>query len=357
MPDFVLNGQGHGSVAATLMAHDFDPNCLRPWVAGDDDQYQFISVNSGKRDEDRNLIYEPRLVANANASLRKDEWIMMDQTVQEVAQSEMRLFGDLRGAGSVLTIPNGMGKTVAEYQRESDITPAEVSMDGIKQADADAPVFDLAGTPLPIIHKDFYFTARQLSTSRQSGQPLDQSMVRLSTRQVIEEVERMTVGSSTFTYAGYSIYGYTNFPQRLTQTLTAPTSANHGTTVAEVLSMRKKSIDKNYRGPWILYCSPAWDAYLDEDYSTTKGSNTLRERLTQIRGINAVETAYFLPDTTMVLVQITPEVAQAVVGMDVTVVQWESMGGMQINFKVMAIMVPRLKADFAGQTGLVHGSV
>ena len=43
-------------------------------------------------------------------------------------------------------------------------------------------------------------------------------------------------------------------------------------------------------------------------------------------------------------------------GADITTVQWESHGGMQINFKVMAIMVPQLRADFTGQTGIVHGS-
>jgi hypothetical protein len=30
---------------------------------------------------------------------------------------------------------------------------------------------------------------------------------------------------------------------------------------------------------------------------------------------------------------------------------------MMLNFKVMAILVPQLRADFNGNTGIVHGAV
>jgi len=55
-------------------------------------------------------------------------------------------------------------------------------------------------------------------------------------------------------------------------------------------------------------------------------------------------------------VQQTSDVIREVVGMDITTVQWEEEGGMRLNFKVMAILVPQLRADFNGNTGIVHGS-
>ena len=57
---------------------------------------------------------------------------------------------------------------------------------------------------------------------------------------------------------------------------------------------------------------------------------------------------------TLLLVQMTPDVARAVVGMDMTVVQWPSMGGLRLNFKVMSIQVPQLRADYNGQCGIMH---
>jgi hypothetical protein len=56
----------------------------------------------------------------------------------------------------------------------------------------------------------------------------------------------------------------------------------------------------------------------------------------------------------MLLVQMTPDVAQAINGMDITTIQWETLGGMQINFKVMAIQVPRLRSDFYQNCGIEH---
>lgn len=344
--DFILNGSGHGNVATKLLQSNFDVGCLRPFIGTDGRSY--ISVNNNGKQE--------AMILNAPATLRKDEWKLLDDTVIRVAQIQMRLFADIRSRGLVYTIPNGMGKTVLEYERISDVAPATSSMDGLRESDSDRPHFDLAGLPLPIIHKDFQFSARQVAVSRNGSTPLDTTSAELATRKVIEEVEKYTVGTNTFAYAGYNVYGYTNFPQRLTQTITAPTSANHATTIAEVLSMKKKSVDAGYYGPWVLYFSPAWDLFLDEDYSTVKGENTLRQRLLAIDDITAVRTSYFLPANTVLLVQMTSDVVRAVIGMDVVVLQWESHGGMALNFKVMAIMVPQLRSDFNGKTGIVHGS-
>ena len=74
-----------------------------------------------------------------------------------------------------------------------------------------------------------------------------------------------------------------------------------------------------------------------------------------IEGINGVRRLdFFTPSTPfqLLLVQMTPDVARAVNGMDITTVQWESKGGMQLNFKVMCIQVPQLRADYSGDCGI-----
>jgi hypothetical protein len=96
------------------------------------------------------------------------------------------------------------------------------------------------------------------------------------------------------------------------------------------------------------------------DYSDAKGTNTLRERLLQIDQISDVRRLDFMDASSasfnLLLVQMTPDVAQAINGMPLTTVQWESNGGNTQNFRVMAIMVPRLRADYYGRMGLMHGT-
>lgn len=347
--DFILNGQATGDVATTLMMNNFDVNALRPWIGKDNRTYVAVQNAAGK------LVAQP--TANATATLRKDDWIVLDQAIVKAAKERLKAVADLRSAGLTFNIPNGMAKTVLQTETQSDITPAIISMDGMRESETDRPVFELNNLPLPIIHKDFSFSARQVMTSRDGGSPLDTTTAELAGRRVAEEAEKLLLGTaSSYAYGGGTIYGYTNFPSRLTKVMTAPTGSNGSVTISEILGMRQQSQDAFHYGPWRLYCSPNWDQYLDTDYSTAKGDNTLRQRIENINGITSVSTLDYLSGFTMILVQQTSDVVREVTGMDVTTVQWQSQGGMMLHYKVMAIMVPQLRADQNGNTGIVHGT-
>lgn len=346
--DFILNGQANGSVASRLLDTNFDVGILRPWKGKDGRNY--ITQNG------------VAVPTNNATTLRREEWIQLDDAVLIAAKERLRVVTDLRSAGLVYNIPNGMGKTVLESQTMGDITPATISMDPARKSEGDRPEFGIVNLPLPVIHKDFYFNARQVATSRNTGAPVDTTTAQLAARRVAEEAEKLTLGlAPTFTYGGGTVYGFVNFPQRVTVTLTDPTSSGWtpATLVQEVLQMKRESTSLFYFGPWVLYVSPDWDVYLDDDYSAEKGDNTLRQRLAQISGITDIRTADFLTGYQIVMVQMTSDVVRMVVGMDVTTIQWETDGGMRLNFKVMAIMVPQLRSlsTDAESTGIIHGAV
>ena len=251
-----------------------------------------------------------------------------------------------------------MGKTVLEHETQSDINDAILSMDGLNQGRADRPEYNLVSLPLPIVHKDFHFSARQIATSRNSSTPLDTSMAELAARKVAEMVEKLLLGvAASYSFGGGTVYGYTNYPNRLTKSLTASTGTNHEVTVREVLQMKQQAYGAFHYGPYFCYCSPGWDEFMDDDYSVNKGANTLRDRIAQIEGVDRPVTLDFLPDTTLLLVQKTTNVVRAVTGMNIQTIQWPTQGGMQLNYKVMGILVPELRADHYNKTGIVHGSV
>jgi uncharacterized linocin/CFP29 family protein len=348
--DFILNGQANGDVATRLLNNSFDVGVLRPWIGRDNRAY--VTQNKGGK------AVKVQIPVN-NATLRHEEWRQLDMAIVMAAKERLRVVGDLRGAGLTYNIPNGMGKTVLSTETVSDITPATISMDPARESENDRPEYDLTNLPLPVIHKDFFFNARQVATSRNTGSSIDTTMAQLAARRVSEEAEKLVTGAaSSYSYGGGTIYGFTNFPNRITKTLTAPTDGSWTPALAvqEVLSMRQLSQDKFHYGPWVLYNSSSWDTYLDDDYSSVKGDNTLRERIRRISGIQDVRTLDHLSGYQLVLVQQTSDVVRLVVGMDITTLQWETLGGMRLNFKVMAILVPQLRADYNGNTGIVHGS-
>lgn len=380
--DFVLNSEAHGPVGETLAGCRFDPGLLRPYI--DERGRQCVTVNSGrvkynKQTQKFEPVYQKMLVNDMmyrgvnspvfNAtSLRKDEWIMLDQVVLKAARDRLKAWSDLAAANTFGGF-NGMAKTVLEHETASDGGEAIVDMDGLTEGRSHRQQYQLEGLPLPITHSDFWFSERQLAVSRNSGTPLDSSMAEQAGRRVAEAIEKTLIGVQTgLTYgtaANYSqnptVYGYTNHPDRATKTdLTTPTGTNPNSTLADVLAMRDLLYAQKFYGPYMLYHSNDWDQYMDNDYyvgSTGMGGETLRSRLRKIEGIQDVRRLDFFTDTfSLLLVQMTPDVARAVIGMNITTVQWPSVGGMRQNFKVMAIQVPQIRSDFAGRTGICHAT-
>lgn len=352
MLDFILNGQGYGDVASTLLACNGDPNALRPFIGADGRTYICtVNQSTGKP--------EVRLANNVTATLRKDAWIKLDEAIIKAAKPRLKIVSDLRGAGLQYSIPNGMSKTSFEWERQSDIGPATVSMDGLRRGNNDRPTYELLNIPLPIIHKDFSFTTRQLLVSQNSNSPLDSVGAELAARRVAEEIEQMTLGLSTaFQYAGGTLYGLTDFPQRNTKVITAPTAGGWApaTLIGEVLSMISISKADNNYGPWMVYCAPDWDEYMDDDYSAAKGDLTLRERIAKIEDIKGCKTLDYLTGFTLLLVQMTADNVRMVIGMEIVTVRWQTQGDMEHNFKVMAIIVPQVRSDITGKCGIVHGA-
>ncbi len=348
----IYNGQAYGDVASRLMAADMDVNILRPYVDKNGRSYVTMNIKG---------VPTRVPVANTAATLRLRDWQLLDKAIVKAARQRLRAVADLRAAGLTYTIPNGMGKTVLQTETLSDVNPATVSMDGLREGAADRPHSNLLNLPLPIIHKDFNFSARQVMTSRSGGSPLDTTMAEGAARMVAEEAEKLLLGVSTvadqYAYGSGTIYGYTDFPSRLTRTITAPTASGWAgsTFLADVVAMRQQAANSYHYGPYMLYIGKAWDQYLDNDYKA-QGTITIRNRIKQLEGIQDIRSLDFLTGFDVVLLQMTSDVVREVIGMDVTTVQWESSGGMQLNYKVMAILVPQLRADFNSRTGIVHGS-
>lgn len=364
LSDYFYQGQAYGNVANALMANNMDYNAMRPWLEEDGRIYvgNVRGFKKGKPD-----VKVSPIVANANATLKRDEWFRIDQAVIPAALPRMQAWSDLKAAPGAYNVPNGMGTMMLLHQTSSDLNGATVSMDGLRRGERDRPVYGIGAIPLPIIHKELSFSLRELLASRNGNTPLDVGPVAQAAEKVAEEAEKMTLGvSSSFSWGGAgpygtfsgTIYGYTNFPSRITYTITPPTAGGWtpGTTIGDILAMRQLSQNHRYFGPWKVYFSAAWDEFLDDDYSALKGDKTLRERIAAIRGIQSVDTLDYLTGYQILMVQMTPSVARALTGMDIKVIQYASDDGMAIYLKVLAILVAQLRADQNGNTGIVHGS-
>jgi len=377
MPVDFMYGSGSSApdVAGKLMQFNMDPGALRPFASDDPrDPYTYLTLNETQPDgsvkpvtriKDGPPVFN-HPVANAYASdlgistLRVREWIQLDQAVLEAARPELGFVNMLRSRGLEYSIPNGMGRTVLQYQAQTAPGVAGLSMDGLKRVKNDRPLYDLRSLPLPIAHEDFSFPIREIMQSRNNNTPLDLTMAKDSAIRVAELIERLALGTyGTYTYGGGVVYGLTNLPQRLTYTIANPTGGSWtpAQTLLDVQAMKQASMNDFHMGPWVLLCSFEWEQYLDGDFSAAYPNMTLRDRLKKINKIQDVVVLDFLTDYQMILVEMKDRTIREVIGMDLTTLQWPSEGGMEINFKIMAIMVPQPRYDYYENVGIVHGSV
>lgn len=308
-------------------------------------------------------------VMNATV-LRKDEWILLDNVVRETAKQRLKAWGDL-AAASTFGGFDGMANPILERETMSDPGQATMDMDGLGESKNFQPQFKLEGIPLPITHQDFFLPSRFLAASRNKGMPADTIRARMAARRVAELVEQVTIGSIAGVQYGDStdygttskVYGYLTHPDRLTKTnMTQPDGTNGPAVLTSWLAARDSLYAANQYGPFMVYTSNDQDQYLDNLFSTSEPSaGTLRDRLLAIDGIADIRRLDYLESSanpyTTVFVQMDGETARAINGMDITTMQWDSMGGMRKNFKVMCIYVPDLRSDYDGNMGLLVGTI
>jgi hypothetical protein len=292
-----LNDFGR-SIVSKLVANGFDVNCLR-----------------------------------TNATLRKDEWIMLDTMIIQTARQRLRAAADLMSRGLVKNV-NGLATTILQWQTQSRTGEVNVNIDPQVQGNSEALDFQLKSLPLPIFHADYQIGLRELTTSRNNG----------------------FTGLDTLLAA---IYGYTDFPDRATTTISdwSDTAVTGEDIVQEVLEMVQAQFDQFSYGPFVLYIPLSYATKMSEDYSDAKGDNTIRERIEDIQEVSEVRVLDLLEDGNVLLVQLTQDKVEMVNGMPLSNVQWDEGGGMTSHFKIMTIQIPRLLADKDGNSGICHGQV
>jgi len=293
-------------------------------------------------------------------TLRKDEWVFFDDTLIEEVSLRLRAVADLVERGLTRTIPNGMAKTMLEYEKTGDMFPAQLSMDGVTRTENDRLEFELHGLPLPIAHKDFWIHLRTLLASRERGEGLDVTQVRTCGRLIAELIESVLIQGTAKKYGGQSIYGYMTHPDRNTLSFgtngawsaAAKTGENILTDVQSLIAAAHA--DRKY-GPYALYYPTDASVKMLGDFKANS-DKSIRSRVAEVDDIVVARSLDQLPTANVLLVQLTSDVVQLVEGEPLQTVQWDVEGGMVVNFKCLTIQVPLIRSDVSERSGIVHMS-
>ncbi len=289
------------------------------------------------------------------AVLRKDEWSQLDNAILEVAAKRLPLVTALVAAGLTFDIPNGLGTTILEWETQSEMEPADVSMSGVTHGEQDTLEFVLQSMPLPIIHKDFTINIRKLEASRTTGQSLDTAQAGVAARLVSEATEDMVVNGHATRVGGAQIYGLDTVPNSQAVTMTAlwDTTSIAVDYVTDVLAAIAALQGDFMYGPYQLVVNyTTWNRMQNDYIATDITGDTIADRVRKIEGVSGIVPSHDVPANTAYIFQLTRDVIDEVIGLQPTTVQWETQGGMMMHFKVMSIMIPRLRWTQTLQSGV-----
>lgn len=288
---------------------------------------------------------------HTNALLRHEEWLEIDAALLDVVRTQLVVVQDLINYGLVHTL-GGLGSTESSYERLFDMDDAEIDMDATTPGSEDRVAFDQVTLPVPITHKNFRISIRQLEASRTRGDALDTTQVRVATRKVRDSLENMVMNGNALKFATNPIYGYTTHPSRVTGSATGDfgTITNiHPTFVAMVNALEALG----FIGPFLFYVARTQYGQMRARYTDGSGDTALEAAL-EIPGVDDIKPSDVLAAEAVVGVNMMQETVDLAVGQDIIPVQWDTMGGLIAHYKVMAAMVPRIKADSGGDCGVVH---
>jgi len=288
-----------------------------------------------------------------NALLRKDEWKELDTAVIDVAREQLNVIADLQAAG--LTHPlGGLGTLISEFEKLQDMSAANVDMGGETGGEEDTPGFTLTGVPVPITHKDYRINIRRLEASRRLGDSLDTTSAQVAARKVRDALEDMVVNGVAITTGGYTVYGFTNHPDR-----NLHTGADWGTLTnvyLDVNGMISKAEADGYFGPYGLYVARTQYGEARAVHTDGSGQSGIRRVLENLPMLSFFKPSDRLAAGAAVLCSLQSDVVDLAIAQQIVTVEWNEMGGMVGRFKVMAAMVPRVKSDAAGKSGIVHAT-
>jgi uncharacterized linocin/CFP29 family protein len=305
-------------------------------------------------------------VIRALAPLPKDAQELIDDAVIRVGLDRLVIVQDFIAEGLTFPLPDWLA--VPELYWEKTNAPGHARRVMVPKARGERQLQDREGTRIPIYAtiEDFSIGIREQLASARAGAPLDTSGIVEATRRVNEAIEDAIINGGP-TVGGFASPGLLNAPSLNTQAYSGSNPAwDHASKtgqeiINDVLAMAGKLRAARKFGPYNLYIPTDYGNALNRNFSDGVATfdYTIRERIERmIYGSRAIRVreADQLPDDRTVLIQMTSDVADVIVGDEPMPISWESPDGFEFNHVIMACIVPRLKDTYTNQSGICVGN-
>ncbi len=157
---------------------------------------------------------------------------------------------------------------------------------------------------------------------------------------------------------GGQVFGLTTAPDRNTgasQDWTNTTTVTGEDILDQVIQMKADAKADHMFGPYGLYIPEPFADRLENDYKANS-DKSIMQRISELSNLSFIRPTERLTANVVVLAQLTSDVIEVIDGIQPQTVMWDAQGGFVVNFKILAIILPRIRSDYLLQSGIVHYS-
>jgi hypothetical protein len=318
----------------------------------------------------RALGVNPDAYFRANSPLPQNAQEVIDGEIATVGRQGLTVVSDLIERGLTTPLPGWMGIPVltTSMAGESGRAKRTETMENVR---GENQLPDLANLSVPtyITWDDFKLTSRFLATAQRVDYPIETTLVAQATRNVNESFED-TVINGFVDEDGTLIKVYNTETRGLLNALNGNTytfennrawdaAAKTGAgLLADVRGMIAALKANFFNGPYLGYYSTNYEDALTLDY-TSGYPKTIAQRIAEAYPRLTLKVADFLPDDTVVIFQATKDVIDLLIGQMPTSAQWPTNPGMPmtgLSAVVWGVVIPRVRYDYNGNSGIVVGT-
>ncbi len=318
-------------------------------------------INNGKREIAKVKIGNTwyRQVVNSrgiirNSELPEDAWKALESAVLGEQVDRLGAVQDLRAAG--LTIPESPFAVQHEFDVISEVTEADVTIDGRASDELDRFQTERKAITVPVVSKAFEIGWRAMGAYNSIPGRMFNTDLAVAAAQVVNEKLEYALfngfGSVKLSTATET-YGYTNHPDVNTGA-SAGDWGTIGNAEATVKNMIIAQSADNYFGPFTLYVSQTQYDEISTLYKSVDNDVTELNRIENLPQIAAVKpvSANYLAAGYALAVQLQRTVVGLVEAMPFRIVEWQSPDGMATQWRVMTIAAPRVTSTWADRSGV-----
>lgn len=306
----------------------------------------------------------------ANAPLPERSEVVLDRIPVRVGMENLTFVQDLISEGLVYNLPDPLSVTFIEHQTRSRAATARRVMNPEARGENFMAKMGAGRIPVYLTMADFQLGIREVRQSQRIGLPLDTANAEDGVRAVNEAIEDAGIngattidGATTLKVLGYDAPGLLTAPNANTKSLsladwvTTPNGTNIMLAITQMLAQLKAD---NKPGPYNLYVPPSAGIAWQNDFKAN-GNDSIFARLAKIDLGNArpirIRVADKLPSTKVAMVQMTSDVVDVIDGLRPTIIPYTSLSGMTIYNMIMAVIIPRFRSDYDGNSGIVIGTM